>query len=155
MVLSLLAIGLLGGPAWASWPAWGWQLAAGTALGYVGGYGGAVLGAAWAQAAGIGFIDGFFGPILCAYVGYALGSTLGAWTGATWVGLRWEIQGDALQSFLGAGLGTTLAFAIASLTDWEWAFLLAPPLASLGATLAFSWSLPTLFDLRQEQGLER
>lgn len=153
LVLGILAIGFLARPAWASWPAVGWQLVAGTALGYLGGWGG-VLGAAWAQAAGIGFINGTFGPILCAYLGYALGSTLGAWAGVTWVGLRWEIQGDALQGFLGASLGTTLAFAIASLTDWEWALPLSPPLASLGATLAFSWPLPTLFHLRQEPGLE-
>lgn len=101
---------------------------------------GAQIGAAIAQAAGWGIIDGVLGPILCAYVGYAVGSTVGAWAGASWTGFQLGVQGDLLRSFLGAGVGTSLAYAFASLTDWEWALRLGPPLASLGATLAFSWS---------------
>ncbi len=122
----------------ASWQNVGLEFLAGTVLGYVGGYLGAQLGAAVANLAGLGLVDGVLGPILFAYVGYAAGSTLGAWFGVTWTGFRLGEPGDPGSSFLGASLGTGLAFFLASLTDWEWALRLSPPLAALGALVGFS-----------------
>lgn len=121
----------------ASWQIVGLEFLAGTVLGYAGGFLGAQLGAAVANLAGLGLIDGVLGPVLCAYAGYAAGSTVGAWLGVTWTGLFLGVTGDPLRSFLGAGLGTGLAFLLASFIDWEWALYAAPPLAALGASLAF------------------
>lgn len=123
-------------PAWASWEPAGLSFVAGTVLGYVGGYLGAELGANLAQAAGWGLIDGLLGPIFLSYVGYALGSTLGSWVGVTWTGFQFGVAGDSWWSLLGASFGAGLAFALASFTDWEWALLLSPPLASLCATIS-------------------
>ncbi len=137
-ILGISAV-LLVFPGEAAWPAAGQQFFVGTVLGYLGGFVGAQIGAAVAQQAGWGLIDGLLAPIVCAYVGYAMGSTFGAWTGVTWTGFHLELPGDPLGSFLGASLGTGLAYLIASFADWEWALPLSPPLAALGATLAFSW----------------
>ncbi|MCS7239816.1 MAG: hypothetical protein NZ651_00980 [Candidatus Bipolaricaulota bacterium] len=138
-LLGLMVVVLVGSVGWAvSWETSAWQVGVGTVFGYLGGALGAQIGAAVAQAAGWGLIDGVLAPILCAYVGYALGSTVGAWAGVTWTGFRLGSLGDPWFSLLGAGLGTGLAFLLASFTDWEWAFYLSPPLAALGATLAFA-----------------
>lgn len=136
--ISLLGVFLLLLPAWASWEPLV-SVAAGTVLGYVGGHLGAATGAALAQAAGVGLVDGFLGPVVFAYVGYAAGSTLGAWIGVTWTGFQLGLSPDPQWAFLGASLGTGLAFFLASFTDWEWALLLSPPLASLGAALFGFW----------------
>jgi len=122
----------------ASWEIFGLQVAVGTALGYVGGYVGAQVVSLAVQALGIGLLDGVLAPILAAYAGYAVGATLGAWVGVTWTGWHFGLLSDPVPSLLGASLGTGLAFLFASVTNWEWAFYLAPPLASLGSALLFS-----------------
>lgn len=145
VLLGILVLVMVGSAGWASsWETYAWQVSAGTVLGYLGGALGAQIGAALAQAAGWGLIDGVLGPILCAYVGYALGSTVGAWAGVTWTGFRLGISGDPGFSFLGASLGTSVAFLLASLVDWEWAFYLAPPLSALGSAIAFPQSFSVL-----------
>ncbi len=136
--ISALGALLLFLPVWASWePVLSFGV--GTVFGYLGGHLGAALGAKLAQAAGLGLVDGFLGPVLFAYVGYAAGSTLGAWLGVTWTGFHLGLPPDPWWGFLGASLGSGLAFALASFTDWEWALLLSPPLASLGATIFGFW----------------
>jgi len=134
--LALLLVGGIGLAA--SWEAFGLQILTGTVLGYLGGFAGAQAGAYLAQAFGWGLIDGVLGPILAAYVGYAFGSTLGAWAGVTWTGFYLRIEGDLWFSLLGASAGTALAFLLASFTDWEWALRLGPPMASLGGALFFT-----------------
>ncbi|MGC9074308.1 MAG: hypothetical protein ACP5JD_01005 [Candidatus Bipolaricaulaceae bacterium] len=121
----------------ASWQTAGLEFLAGTVLGYFGGILGAQIGAAVANLAGLGLVDGVLGPILFSYVGYAAGSTLGAWFGVTWTGLRLREPGDPVLGFLGASLGTGLAFLVASFTDWEWALRLGPPLAAVWAVFGF------------------
>ena len=134
--LALLFVGVFGLAT--SWEAFGLQVLTGTVLGYLGGFAGAQAGAYLAQALGWGLIDGVLGPVLAAYVGYAFGSTLGAWVGLTWSGFYLRIEGDPWFGLLGASAGTALAFFIASFTDWERALRLGPPLASLGGALLFT-----------------
>lgn len=137
--VAVFLVGILGFGA--SSEAYFWQVATGTVFGYLGGILGAQIGAAVAQAVGVALVDGLLGPIFWAYAGYALGATAGAWLGVSWVGLRQGFPGDPLLALFGAGLGTACTYALASLGDWEWALRLAPPLAALGATLAFSWQV--------------
>lgn len=138
LAAGFLVMVLAGAPVTASWEIFGLQVAAGTVLGYVGGYVGAQVASLAVQALGIGLVNGVLAPILAAYVGYAVGATLGAWAGVTWTGWHFRLLSDPVPSLLGASLGTGLAFLLASVTDWEWAFYLAPPLASLGSALLFS-----------------
>ncbi|MCS7217275.1 MAG: hypothetical protein NZ924_06425 [Candidatus Bipolaricaulota bacterium] len=131
-----------GSSAWAApWGAFGIQVAVGTLLGYAGGLVGAQAASALVQALGVGTVQGVLAPVLAAYVGYAVGSTLGAGLGVVGVGWRLGIPGDPWAGLFGAGVGTGLAFLLASFADWEWAFCLSPPLSALFATLAFTSAL--------------
>ncbi|MDD2912256.1 MAG: hypothetical protein PHF77_01850 [Candidatus Bipolaricaulis anaerobius] len=136
ILLGLILVGTSGLAV--GWETMGQEFLTGAALGYVGGVVGAQVGSALVRAAGWGTIGGNLVGIVAGYMGYALGSTLGAGIGVAWTGLSLGANGDVVLGFLGATAGTGLAFGIAALTDWEWAFYFGAPLASLGATLGFS-----------------